>query len=41
MDVNAVLNSFHPTVQPYIKEVLYSGNVGMFLLPMRLLCNLT
>ena len=41
MDVNAVLHSFHPTVQPYIKEVLYSGKVGMFILPVRLLCSVT
>lgn len=32
MDVNAVLQSFHPKVKPYIKEVLYSGNVGEFIL---------
>jgi hypothetical protein len=41
MDVNAVLHSFHPKVQPFIKEVLYSGHVGMFVLAMRLLCNPT
>lgn len=29
MEANAVLHSFHPKVQPYIKEVLYSGNVGI------------
>lgn len=29
MDGNTVLQSFHPKVQPYIKEVLYSGNVGI------------
>jgi hypothetical protein len=30
MDVNAVLQLFHPKVQPYIKEVLYSGKIGMY-----------
>jgi hypothetical protein len=32
MDVNAVVQSFHPKLQPYIKEVLCSGNVGMYVL---------
>lgn len=32
MDVNAVVQSFRPKLQPFIKEVLYSGNVGMYVL---------
>ncbi|PSN30085.1 BRCA1-A complex subunit BRE [Blattella germanica] len=29
MDVSAVIQSFSPKVQPYIKEILYSGNIGI------------
>lgn len=29
MDVNAVIQSFSPKLQPYIKEVLYSGSIGI------------
>jgi hypothetical protein len=32
MDVKEVVQSFHPKLQPYIKEVLCSGNVGMYVL---------
>ncbi|PNF31169.1 BRCA1-A complex subunit BRE [Cryptotermes secundus] len=29
MDANAIVQSFHPKLQPYIREVLCSGNVGI------------